>query len=409
MRARTLKPTTPASADQRRPSRLSTTLLVVGIVLLSANLRPAITSVGPLIGEIRADTGISNGLVGLLTALPLLAFAALSPLAPGLARRWGMEFTLLASLIVLTAGILLRSLPSVAALFAGTAMLGLAIAVGNVLLPGLMKRDFPTRVGLMTSIYSTTMGSWAALAAGVSVPLAQGLGIGWRGSLACWAILAAFATIIWLPQLRSHRTAASEGARTTVRGLWRSPLAWQVTLFMGLQSLVFYALVTWLSDILRDQGLNATSAGWTVSLFQIVGIPSILLVPMLAGRRPSQRMLVIAVGILYLAAYVGLLSTGNTLVTLWITLLGLSQGACLSLALMFFVLRTPDASHAAELSGMAQSIGYLLAAAGPVLFGLLHDLTHSWTIPLLTLAAVTIGMLCAGLGAGRNATITAQQ
>jgi MFS transporter, CP family, cyanate transporter len=406
MKARTLKPTSPDRADQHSPSRLSTALLVAGIVLLAANLRPAITSVGPLIGEIRADIGISNGLIGLLTALPLLAFAALSPLAPRLARRWGMEFTLLVSLIALTVGIVLRSLPSVAALFAGTALLGTAIAISNVLLPSLMKRDFPTRVGLMTSVYSTIMGSWAALAAGVSVPIAQGLGIGWRGSLACWALLAVVAIVVWLPQLRSQRAVASERTSTTVRGLWRSPLAWQVTLFMGFQSLVFYAVVTWLSAILRDQGMSATSAGWIVSLFQLVGIPSSFLVPMLAGRRPSQRILVIAVGILCLTAYAGLLSTSNTLIPLWITLLGFGQGACISLALMFFILRTPDAAHAAELSGMAQSIGYLLAAAGPVLFGLLHDLTHTWTIPLLTLVAVTLGMLCTGLGAGRNATVT---
>jgi CP family cyanate transporter-like MFS transporter len=175
---------------------------------------------------------------------------------------------------------------------------------------------------------------------------------------------------------------------------------------MGFQSLVFYAVVTWLSAILHDQGMSATSAGWIVSLFQLVGIPSSFLVPMLAGRRPSQRLLVVAIGILCLTAYAGLLSTSNNLIPLWITLLGFGQGACISLALMFFILRTPDAAHAAELSGMAQSIGYLLAAAGPVLFGLLHDLTHTWTIPLLTLVAVTLGMLCTGLGAGRNATVT---
>ncbi|HZU03066.1 MAG TPA: MFS transporter [Ktedonobacteraceae bacterium] len=406
MKTRTLKPTSPDRTDQHSPSRLSTALLVAGIVLLAANLRPAITSVGPLIGEIRADIGISNGLIGLLTALPLLAFAALSPLAPRLARRWGMEFTLLVSLIVLVVGIVLRSLPSVVALFAGTALLGTAIAISNVLLPSLMKRDFPTRVGLMTSVYSTIMGSWAALAAGVSVPIAQGLGIGWRGSLACWALLAIVAIVVWLPQLRSHHAIAPKRTSTTVRGLWRSLLAWQVTLFMGFQSLVFYAVVTWLSAILHDQGMNATSAGWMVSLFQLVGIPSSFLVPMLAGRRPSQRLLVVAIGILCLTAYAGLLSTGNNLIPLWIALLGFGQGACISLALMFFILRTPDAAHAAELSGMAQSIGYLLAAAGPVLFGLLHDLTHTWTIPLLTLVAVTLGMLCTGLGAGRNATVT---
>ncbi len=405
MKVSPLKPTSPDHTNLRSSSRLSTALLVTGIVLLAANLRPAITSVGPLIGDIRADTGISNGLIGLLTALPLLAFAALSPLAPRLARRWGMELTLLVSLIALAVGIVLRSLPSVAALFAGTALLGTAIAISNVLLPSLMKRDFPTRAGLMTSVYSTIMGGWAALAAGVSVPIAQGLGIGWRGSLACWALLAIVAIVVWLPQLRSHRAGASERTGTTIRGIWRSPLAWQVTLFMGFQSLVFYAVVTWLSAILHDQGMNATSAGWIVSLFQLVGIPSTFFVPMLAGRRPSQRLLVVAIGILCLTAYAGLLSTGNTLIPLWITLLGLGQGACISLALMFFILRTPDAAHAAELSGMAQSIGYLLAAAGPVLFGLLHDLTHAWTIPLLGLVAVTLGMLWTGLGAGRNATV----
>jgi CP family cyanate transporter-like MFS transporter len=175
---------------------------------------------------------------------------------------------------------------------------------------------------------------------------------------------------------------------------------------MGLQSLVFYAIITWLSTILRDQGMSATAAGWIVSLFQLVGIPSTFLVPMLAGRRPSQRALVVAIGILCLTAYAGLLSTGTALIPLWIALLGLGQGACISLALMFFILRTSHAVQAAELSGMAQSIGYLLAAAGPVLFGLLHDLTHGWTIPLLTLVAVTIGILCSGLGAARNATVT---
>jgi CP family cyanate transporter-like MFS transporter len=190
------------------------------------------------------------------------------------------------------------------------------------------------------------------------------------------------------------------------KGLWRSPLAWQITLFMGLQSLVFYAIITWLSAILRDQGMSATSAGWIVSLFQLVGIPSTFLVPMLAGRRPTQRVLVVAIGILCLTAYAGLLTTGTTLIPLWIALLGFGQGACISLALMFFILRTSNAAQAAELSGMAQSIGYLLAAGGPVLFGLLHDLTHAWTIPLLTLVAATIGILCSGLGAARNATVT---
>ena len=176
-------------------------LLVSGIVLLAANLRPALTSVAPLIGQIRTNTGISNGVAGLLTTLPLLAFGVLSPTVPWLARRFGMERLLLASLLVLALGILLRS-AGVAALFLGTAVLGAAITVGNVLLPGLVKRKFPERAGLMTSVYSTAMGISAALAAGASVPVARLTGMGWRGALALWALPAFLAAVAWLPQLR---------------------------------------------------------------------------------------------------------------------------------------------------------------------------------------------------------------
>src|SRR5215217_6494094 len=196
-----------ATSDHRPPSRLRGLLLVLAIVLLAANLRPALTSVSPLIGQIRTDTGISNGVAGLLTGLPLLAFAGLSPIAPRLARRFGMEWVLLASLLVLASGILLRSAGVMALLLLGTAVLGAAIAVGNVLLPSLVKREFPERTGLMTSTYSTAMASSAAIAAGASFPIAYQIGIGWRGSLALWAFLALAAAVAWLPQLRSARPA----------------------------------------------------------------------------------------------------------------------------------------------------------------------------------------------------------
>src|SRR5215213_7088972 len=239
-----------ATAESGRP-RLRSFLLVLGIVLLAANLRPALTGVAPLIGQIRADTGISNGVAGLLTTLPLLAFALLSPFAPRVARRFGMERALLASLLILAAGILLRW--AVAALFLGTAILGAAIAVGNVLLPGLVKREFPEHAGLMTSVYSASLGISAALAAGVSVPLAQLAGIGWRGALAVWALPALLASVAWLPQLGRSDRPADPSARNSpgVRDLWRSPLAWQVTLFMGLQSLSYYVTLTWLPEILQ--------------------------------------------------------------------------------------------------------------------------------------------------------------
>ena len=377
---------------------------------LAANLRPALTSLAPLIGEIRADTGISNGVAGLLTTLPLLAFGVFSTLAPRLARRFGVERALLASLLLLAASILLRSAGPAAALFSGTAVLGAAIAIGNVLLPGLIKREFPSRAGPMTSVYTTSLAISAALAAAGSVPISQGLGIGWRASLALWAVPALLAAAAWLPQLRGSRPADEDArgtARTaqTVSGLWRSPLAWQVTLFMGLQSLAYYVTLTWLPEILQQEGLSAGRAGLLLALAQAVGVAGMFSAPLIAGRRPSQKGVVVVAAGLAGAGTLGLLVSGGTAAALWVVLLGVGQGACFSLALTLFALRAPDSEHAAALSGMAQSVGYLFAATGPFLFGVLRDLTHSWTLPLVVLLAVSAGLLVTGLGAARDAHV----
>jgi CP family cyanate transporter-like MFS transporter len=420
-------------------------LLAASILLLAGNLRAALTSVGPLVSEIRADTGISDGLAGLITTVPLLAFAAMSSQAPRLARRYGVERTLLASMLVLTAGILARSSGPVAALFGGTVLVGLAIAAGNVLLPGLVKRDFSERTGWMTGLYSGAMGVMATVAVAAAVPLADRAGLGWRGSLACWAAPAAVAALVWVPLARRQRRAAdptppgatvrdtlqghgaapdpsddgtapaaAEGSanppqpgRSAARSLWRSGLAWQVTLFMGLQSLVFYSTIAWLAEILRDRGLSASAAGWLVSVAQFAGLVTSLAAPPLATRRRSQRVHASASALLSLAGYGGLLLAGGSLLPLWCVLVGLGQGAMFSLALTLFALRAPDARRAAELSGMAQTIGYLLAASGPTVLGLVHDLTGAWTVPLAALTATTIAILIAGLFAGRDALVAA--
>src|ERR687890_1884842 len=398
---------TSATAQSGR-SGLRSVLLVLGILLLAANLRPAITGVAPLIGQIRADTGISNGVAGLLTTLPLLAFGLLSPIAPRLARRFGMERMLLASLLVLAVGILLRSAGVVAALFLGTAILGAAIAVGNVLLPSLVKREFPERTGLMTSTYTTALAVSAAIAAGASFPIANQASIGWRGSLALWAILGFVAAAAWLPQVwYARRANAFPAASQGVSGPWRSALAWQVTLFMGLQSLGYYVVLTWLPEILQEEaGLSAARAGWMLALAQGVGIASIFLAPVLADIRPSQYGVVVGAVALTGTGALGLLVVADTATALWVVLLGLGQGACFSLALTFFALRTPDPEHAAALSGMAQSVGYLLAAAGPFLFGVLRDATHAWTVPLALLFSLAVCLLITGLGAARNADVS---
>ncbi|HEV2743832.1 MAG TPA: MFS transporter [Rubrobacter sp.] len=395
-------------ADGRR-DRVRRALVLVAIVLLAANLRPAITSVAPLIERIRADAGVSNGVAGLLTALPLLAFAALSPLAPRLARHFGAERVLIGSMLVLCAGILLRSSGTGAAtLFAGTAVLGAAIAAGNVLLPGLVKEKFSGRIGAATGVYTVAMGTSAAIAAGASVPLTRLLGPGWQASLALWAAPALLAAVAWAPLLgRGGRNPETQGqARASpAAGLWRSPLAWQVTAFMGLQSLGYYATLTWLPEILREGGTSAEAAGWLLALSQAVAIPAMFVAPVAAGRSTSQRGVVAVAVALIGAGVLGLLLFGAAGGILWVTLLGLGQGACFSLALTLFALRAADPDQAAALSGMAQSFGYLLAALGPTVFGVLRDATGSWTLPLALLLVITACLLAAGLGAGRDARV----
>ena len=260
-----------------------------------------------------------------------------------------------------------------------------------MLLPSLVKREFPEHAGLMTSVYSTSLGISAAFAASVSVPLTQVAGIGWRGALAVWA-LPVFLAAAWLPQLgRKDRPADSSASSSPgIKDLWRSPLAWQVTLFMGLQSLAYYVTLTWLPEILQEDGMGAARAGWMLGLSQAVAVLAMFLAPMIAGRRRSQRGVVAVAAVVSGAGALGLLVAGSAAGTLWVVLLGLGQGASFSLALTFFALRAPDHAHAAALSGMAQSVGYLLAAAGPFLFGVLRDATGAWKVPLVLLLAITV-------------------
>jgi CP family cyanate transporter-like MFS transporter len=378
-------------------------LLVLGIILIASNLRAPITSVGPVVKNIRQDTGLTNTLTGLLTTLPLLAFALISPFAPRLARRFGMEKTLLGGLVVLGSGILLRAIPSGAALFGGTILVGMGIAIGNVLLPGFVKREFPRQAGIVTGVFIVCMGVGAALGAGLSNPLAAGLG--WRGMLAGWAVLSVIAIVVWLPTLKFSKRAPGVRADSLIPvspggNLWRSGLAWQITLFMGLQSLIFYVIVAWLPEMLTNWGMDTVTAGWMLSLFQLVGLPASFIMPVLAGRSHSQRWLVIITALAMFTGYTGLLLFNTTLLPLWILLGGFGSGATISLALTFFVMRAHNTHQTAELSGMAQSVGYLMAAVGPTLFGFIHDQTGGWSITLFLLIVFTILFLLVGLRAG---------
>ncbi|PSQ81724.1 MAG: MFS transporter [Bacteroidetes bacterium QS_8_68_15] len=375
-------------------------LLIAGIVLLALNLRPALASVGPLVGAIRDATGLSNVALGLLTTLPLLAFGALSTLTPLVTRRLGTEGALAGALVLIGLGTLVRALPSVALLFGGTVLLGVGIAAGNVLLPALVKRDFPEHSGALTSLYSSAMGAGAAGAAGVTVPLAGALG--WRWALGVWAVPAVAALVVWLPQLTGRRVMPSRRSiGASLRSLGRSALAWQVALYMGLQSFTFYVVLAWLPDLLQARGLGPAEAGWMLALAQAVGIAGSAVVPLWAARRRDQRPVVWTLAGLEAAGLGGLFLPGASLTALWVSLVGFIGGGTFGLALLFLVVCTPDSETATALSGMAQSVGYLIAAVGPALVGFLHDLTGGWTVPLLLLTATMGAKALAGLQAGR--------
>ncbi len=376
---------------------------MAGIALVSINLRASITAVGPIVSDIRADLGLSNAAVGLLTTLPVLAFAGASPLAGPLARKIGIERTLGGALVLLLAGILLRVTGTTWAAFLGTATLGVAIAAGNVLLPALVKRDLPTRIGVVTSIYVTVMIAFAAIASTISVPLADDLGLGWQGALAVWGIPVVAGLVLWLPRvLRSRPPVGAAGSgRNRPTRMRRSVIAWQVTAYMGLQSFAFYVLVAWLPELLQDDGVAASTAGVLMGVLQAAGLLATMAVPVLAARAPDQRRLVLVSTGLGLFAMFGLLIEPGGLALVWAIAVGIAGACTLSLSLAFFVMRTRDGADAAALSGMAQSLGYLFAASGPFVVGLLHDATDGWTAPVILFIVVWVLIGVAGMFAGR--------
>jgi CP family cyanate transporter-like MFS transporter len=387
-------------------ARLSPLLLAAGLVLVAINLRPAAAAIGPLIDRIEAGTGLSSGWAGALTTLPVLCFGLLAPLAPVVARRLGLRTAIAGALCVLLSGMLMRLIPGVGFLFLGTALAGAAIATGNVLLPVLIRRDFRDRIGTAMALYTTSMIGFAALAAGVTVPLANALGGGWRPGLAVWAIPAAVAALAWAPALmrRDRPAAAAPGSPAmphTARALLRNRLAWQVTLFFAFQSGGFYATLAWLPSIFRSHGATEAHAGLLLSLSIVVGLATSLILPGVAARYRDQRLLVVACCALIVAGLLGILLAPMSAPYLWVVLLGLGQNAAFPLALMLIVLRGGQVGTEG-LSTMAQSVGYVLAALAPLAVGALHGLAQSWTPALILLLALVAPQLVTGLAAGRD-------
>ncbi|WP_238007855.1 MFS transporter [Dactylosporangium sp. AC04546] len=376
--------------------------LFLGVLLIGAVGRAPLTSVGPLVSEIRGDLGLSSAAAGLLTTLPLLAFAVFSLVAPLAAGRAGLERSLAIALLLLAGGIAVRSLP--AQLWAGTIAVGAAIACFNVLLPSVVKRDFPDRVAPVTGGYSATQSVVAAVASGTAVPLAAVAG-GWRWALASWAMLVVVAIAVWAPSVREAGPGANGAARAPLP--WRSALAWQVTLFMGLQSLAFYVLITWLPTIERDHGIDPAVAGWHLFAYLAAAVAANLLVPLFMRGRADQRLVGLGCAVCIGAGVAGQqwLPWNPWWALASVLVAGFGAGMAIVVCLSLFSLRTTDARQAAALSAMAQSTGYGLAAGGPVLIGALRDAAGSWTAPVVVLCGLTLAMAAVAWLSGRPRTV----
>ncbi|UZE26547.1 CynX/NimT family MFS transporter [Pseudomonas sp. B21-056] len=386
-------------AQQAHPLLRRPWLLLLGLILVALNLRPALSSMAPLLSEVSKSLGLSAAQAGLLTTLPVLCLGLFAPLAPVLARRFGAERVVLGILLTLAGAIVLRSSFGQVGLFAGSVLAGASIGVIGVLLPGIVKRDFARQAGAMTGVYTMALCLGAAMAAGATVPLSEQLNHSWALGLGFWAVPALLAVVFWLPQ--TGRKQGAHQAAYRVRGLLRDPLAWQVTLYMGLQSSLAYIVFGWLPSILIGRGLTPTQAGLVLSGSVIVQLISSLAAPWLATRGKDQRPAIVIVMLMTLAGLFGCLYAPLDGLWGWAILLGLGQGATFSLALTLIVLRSRDAHVAANLSSMAQGFGYTLASLGPFAVGVVHDWTGGWQALGWIFGLIGLGAIIAGIGAGR--------
>jgi len=386
-----------------RPRR---TFLVFLIILTAFNLRASLSIVGPLLSFIETDLSLSAAAGGFLTTIPLLVFAFCSPVISRAGIRFGNAAVIFTGLAVMTFGILLRVTGSIPALFTGTVLIGFGIIVGNVLIPGVIKHHFPEKIGIMTGVFTTTMCLSSAVITAVCVPIAEHSPLGWRGAFLTCAFPAAAALCFWFPFLRNKTAGPDKSAAAGFQELLHSSVAWQVSAYMGLQSFLFYCLLSWLPQIITSHGISASQAGYSFSLFQVIAIPASFLAPILAERAKDQVRITTISSLIYTSGALLLLTAKSVpLLAFSIILMGIASGSSFSLCFEFFSIRAGSNEQATELSGMAQCIGYLVASAGPVLFGALNDHFHSWTIPLLIFICITILLMLSGRLAGRSVKI----
>ena len=388
------------------PSQL---MLIVTVLIVAANLRPAITAVGPLIERIGADTGLGPAALGLLGAIPAVGFGVVALFVAAAGRRWGLERTIFVSLVLLGLGTLLRSLPLGGfSLFTGTIILSAAIGVGNVLVPAVVKRDFPTRVPVMTGLYTAVLVGCAAVASGTAVPVAAAQG--WELTLGVSAIFALISAGIWGTRLRVSRQAAAEQHRPVVTpeppsgSMWRSAVAWQVTAYFALQSGIFYLMLTWFPAIQTSHGISETSAGFWLGAYQAIGIIASLVVGPVMQRSRDQRLVLVALAAIMLIGVLGIIMLPAAMPA-WSLIVGFASGGNLLVGLTLISMRARTSGEASRLSGMAQGVGYLLAAIGPLLAGSLFEVTESWSPVLWIIVAAVVVMAAVGMLAGRKVDV----
>lgn len=389
--------TTPGRSDR---------LVLVAVLLAGLNLRGAIAAVAPVLPQIRADLDLSPTSAGLLTTLPVLCFAGLAPAAAWLGRRLGSGTAVLAGLVTVAVGTALRAVDGSTVLLVGTFVVGAGMTVGNVLLPAVVKREFPARAGTVTGMYTGALAGGAALTVALTAPVAAAWG--WRWGLSVWAVLAAGAGVVWVLAVRP-RAVPVEQPRDAPSGpavrVWREPVAWAVSAVLAMQSVLYYAVTAWLPSLLGDElGLDLGAAAVAATIFQVLGIPGALLVAPLLGRWRGQSGLAVVVALAWAVVPAGLLLWPEAW-PVWAVVGGLVQGAGISLAFALVVLRSADDSVVPRMSSMSQLVGYSVGAVSPLVVGVLYAATSGWAVPLIVLLGVCAALGAAGVVAGRPAAV----
>lgn len=389
--------TSATTAHQTRQAVLA----FIGLMLVALNLRPALTSVGPVLRVIGESLSLSSSEQGVLTTLPVLFLGIAAPLAPKIARRLGIERAVLAIVVLLAVALVMRPYVGLSGMFIGTAIAGGCIGIVGVLLPGIVKRDFPDHTSLLTGIYTAVLCLGASLAAGTAEPLRQVLGNDWQAALAIWMVPAVVAAIAWWVQLHGKQIPETLPV-TSTKSLFLDRLAWQIALYMGLQSSLAYTIFGWLPTILQDRGTDAVVAGLALSVSIMIQVSTAILAPWVSSYMRDQRAMIVLVVVFTMAGLAGCIFDDTSRMWLWVVILGLGQGGTFSMALTLLAVRARTPDIAARLSGMAQGLGYTLAALGPLFVGILHDITNNWNLAGLFLLLIGTGAVISGVGAGRN-------